>query len=104
MKLNAFHILLEMGESHVQENAKALDNAMQKLKEKDENLKVLQDMVWQKDMSISGMADKLNQTTTQMAEREWQVNVTLYQPALCTLSRQLQLSMFLVELPNILLY
>ena len=104
MKLNAFHILLEMGESHVQENAKALDNAMQKLKEKDENLKVLQDMVWQKDMSISGMADKLNQTTTQMAEREWQVNVTLYQPALCTLSRQLPLSMFLVELPNILLY
>jgi len=74
MKLNAFEMLLHMGESQIQDNAKALDEAFQGIKEKDEQIKVLQARVDERDLRIDDMERSLGLSQSQLAERDWQIN------------------------------
>ena len=74
MKLNAFQILLQMGESQVQENVKALDEAMNGLKMKDEQIKLLQARVDERDLRIDDMEHSLGLSQSLLAEKDWQIN------------------------------
>ena len=74
MKLSAFQVLLNMGESQVQENVKALDEAMHSLKEKDENLKVLKAQLDEKDERIVSMEQSMAGWSAEIAEKDWQIN------------------------------
>ncbi len=74
MKLSAFHVLLSMGESQVQENVKLLDKANESLKEKDEDLKVLKAQLEEKDERITGMERSMTEWNSEIAEKDWQIN------------------------------